>query len=375
MPPPLPPPLLPCQEILFHRYQIIRQIGEGTYSQIFAALDLHTRTPVAVKVELPLPQSGLNGMLAGEAECLQSIQKETSFCRFHTYGKVNVMSHEMKNMNMEMKTMEMDKDNMHLEILIMEKCGDNMSKLRKKNGVGMSLQKVKEIALQMLSQIEKLHAFGYVHRDIKASNFVLDAKNGTNYILIDFGLARSFLDEEGHLRNPRPTADFRGTSMYASLTTHYGKELGRKDDLWSWLYLILDFLRVELPWRQDAQLKNKKAVLQLKQHYTEKDAQALVEGLPGEDQLLEMMSYLKTLTYADVPDYKHLKTLIGTMSNVTKSCVSKRGKEQMALEKACSKWNEMELYQVAIGWKRDMQKVIEKRVNDCMMKELFELFC
>ena len=47
----------------------------------------------------------------------------------------------------------------------------------------------------------------------------------------------------------RKHTDFRGTIPYASLTAHYKKELGRKDDLWSYFFIILEFLEEPLSWK------------------------------------------------------------------------------------------------------------------------------
>ena len=56
--------------------------------------------------------------------------------------------------------------------------------------------------------------------------------------------------------------EFRGSSLYASLNAHelkvfklassqsnFFKELSPRDDLWSLLFLILDFITGNLPWR------------------------------------------------------------------------------------------------------------------------------
>lgn len=52
----------------------------------------------------------------------------------------------------------------------------------------------------------------------------------------------------------RPRADFRGTSLYASLNAHDGKDLGRRDDLWCVFYMLVDLLRPCLPWRSSRKL-------------------------------------------------------------------------------------------------------------------------
>jgi len=98
--------------------------------------------------------------------------------------------------------------------------------------------------------------------------------------------------------------------MYASLQAHRREELGRRDDLWSWFYLVLDFIRGELPWAYDAQKKNREIVVELKEYFTEKHADVLVEGLPGSRTLLKIMGYLSTLSYSDKPDYAFLRKKI-----------------------------------------------------------------
>ena len=36
----------------------------------------------------------------------------------------------------------------------------------------------------------------------------------------------------------------RGTARYASINSHLSKELARRDDMWSLLYMIIEFLKV-----------------------------------------------------------------------------------------------------------------------------------
>ena len=51
------------------------------------------------------------------------------------------------------------------------------------------------------------------------------------------------------VRPPRDAADFRGTSLYSSLNAHLLRDLGRRDDLWSLFYVLVDMARGGLPWR------------------------------------------------------------------------------------------------------------------------------
>jgi tau tubulin kinase len=109
------------------------------------------------------------------------------------------------------------------------------------------------ILIQMLNAIENLHNRGYIHRDIKPTNFVMAKPGGDDnenkVYMVDLGLAKIHLDKTGRPFPPRTNTDFRGTLTYASLNAHYKKELSRRDDLWSYFFVILDLINEVLPWR------------------------------------------------------------------------------------------------------------------------------
>lgn len=281
--------ILLAGEIVAKKWRVAEKIGEGTFSQIYSAFCVDSDDKVAIKVEAP---SALKPVLEWESTILKSLQKCPYVCRYYYHGK-------------------------HAEstVLVMELLGDSMSMLRlsPESIHGVPVAKCVSVGIEMLDAIEAFHKHGYVHRDIKASNFALSyikpggpVNQRRRYLLIDFGLSRQHL-AEGKVIPARPEAEFRGTSMYASLSAHRRQELGPKDDLWSWYYLVLDFLRGELPWAIDAQQKNRQTVFSLKEYYTEKHPGLLVEGLPGGSHLLALMKYLQSLQYEDSPDYKLLR--------------------------------------------------------------------
>ena len=52
--------------------------------------------------------------------------------------------------------------------------------------------------MQILTRIEVFHSNGYLHRDIKANNFMVGRGSERNIIyIIDFGLAKKYRDSTG----------------------------------------------------------------------------------------------------------------------------------------------------------------------------------
>ena len=52
------------------------------------------------------------------------------------------------------------------------------------------------------------------------------------------------------MRRARKTAQFRGTYRYCAPTVHDNFEQGRRDDLWSWMFMLIE-LHCGLPWEKE----------------------------------------------------------------------------------------------------------------------------
>uniref|UniRef100_A0A0K0DLU8 non-specific serine/threonine protein kinase n=1 Tax=Angiostrongylus cantonensis TaxID=6313 RepID=A0A0K0DLU8_ANGCA len=160
------------------------------------------------------------------------------------------------------------------------------------------------IGVQCLYSVKLVHDYGYVHRDIKPNNFVMgyhqDLERARIVHILDFGLARSyatFKNGKWVARRARGSAEFRGTLRYCSPNVHEKKEQGRRDDLWSLFYVLIE-LHCGLPWQT---ARDKAKVETMKMNISDKH---LVQNFPHE--LRDIVPYLRTLDCYQRPNYRFL---------------------------------------------------------------------
>lgn len=77
------------------------------------------------------------------------------------------------------------------------------------------------MGLQLIDNLQKVHACGFVHNDIKPENILLASDDfgslkSSEIKLIDFGLSTSFLTEEKKHIEKEPWSQFRGNYLYSS---------------------------------------------------------------------------------------------------------------------------------------------------------------
>jgi len=263
------------------RWKLVKKIGQGAFGEIYSGYDVITKEQVAVKFERV---DSRKQVLKLEMAVLKKLQACPHVCRFVHCGRHTEYNY-----------------------LVMELLSENISELRKRQPEGkFSLSTALRLGMQMLKAIEAVHELGYLHRDIKPSNFAMGLNSRhRKCFLIDFGLARRYRLPTGEVRPARESTGFRGTARYASIHSHSAKDLGRRDDLWSLLYVLIEFIMGYLPWRK---VKDKDQIGELKVKWNTPE---LVKNLP--DEFKFFMDHLKSLDYHDRPDYQLLHNLLESL--------------------------------------------------------------
>lgn len=296
------------------RWRLGKALGQGSFGEIFEATD-ETRRPggtahsYAIKLE-PDAASRKRSVLKLEAVIMQKVFGNPLFCRFRAYGR------------------DRDADT---SFLVMERQGANLLSLLRGSPAGhFSAATVLRVGLHAVRALEALHEAGYLHRDVKPSNFVVarapaagagvvDAGPGWStparrapragvrlaVHMIDFGLARAYMSSKGStvgsvLPARTNVSGFRGTARYASLEAHHHRDLGRRDDLWSVLYMLVELRTGALPWTR---LREHDDIRDCKEaHHT--PAKLLGGGCPP--SFRRIMRHIRSLGFADRPDYDML---------------------------------------------------------------------
>ena len=179
-------------------------------------------------------------------------------------------------------------------ILVMQLMDKSLEELFNKKHK-FSVKTTALLAYQMLTVLQYIHDRHIIHRDIKPDNFVMGANelNSTLYLL-DFGLAKKYRSSKTLEQNPYiKKKKLTGTARYASIHALEEMEQSRRDDLESIGYVLMYFLRGNLPW-QGLKVKSKEnryaKILEKKKETT---SEQLCKNFP--EEFKDFLEYAKNL--------------------------------------------------------------------------------
>ena len=273
-----------------------KKLGGGSFGKIYSCINNKTNELYACKVEKPNienPQLNNEYKILNNLKNCQFFPKCYKFCS-SPYGN----------------------------LLVLDLLGPNLEKIKSNlPNKRFSMKSTLMIMTQCLERLKEVHDKGIIHRDMKPENLVIGYKGKEkNIYLIDFGLSKSIIGEKKNfnLLSIKKEKIVVGTVRYISMNTHLGNEQYKKDDLESLAYIMVYFIKGELPW-QNIKAKSRKEkyskIYQLKKKMVPNE---LCNFLP--EEMKTFLNYILNLNVKVRPDYSKLMNLINNLMNKYSYC-------------------------------------------------------
>lgn len=231
-------------------------IGEGSFSTVYIAQDIHTRREVASK------------------SFSVRASRNTQQC-FNIYASIQMFTFSITVKVCEKQLIVREKKEEYVirEREVMQRLSDvpgfvslicafqdnkclyyvmtlarNGDLLPYINKVGsFDLNCTQFYAAELLLAIEHMHRKGIVHRDLKPENILLDENMHT--LIADFGSSRILDDRDGENESRRRANSFVGTAHYVSPEILKGERLTKAADLWALGCIIYQMISGLPPFR------------------------------------------------------------------------------------------------------------------------------
>lgn len=162
----------------------------------------------------------------------------------------------------------------------------------------LPVERVLFILFQAAKAIDYLHGQGIIHRDIKASNFMIQ-RHGERVVLIDFGIATEVTAN-------RPA--YAGTHAYMApeQQENQAQNVSRQTDLYAFSVMAYELLAGRRPYMVDQSLSGAAAEKELMRRHREDPVPSLVDLRP---ELPQQVDYIFQRALAKNPAKRYPKAL------------------------------------------------------------------
>ena len=191
----------------------------------------------------------------------------------------------------------------------------SLNQLFNSHNKSFSLKKACELILYSLQAIEVLHKNNIIHRDINPKALSLESDGKVKFIYLGFW--KYYKNNKKHIPFKFYKKIIGKNFLFGSINNLMGVELSRRDDLQSLAYMLIYFIKGNLPW-DNIDIKNSEKkmekILEMKLNIDEK---ILTEGLPNDIKMF--FSYVKKLKFEEEPNYDYLKNILKNNINLKDS--------------------------------------------------------
>ena len=249
------------------KYVIKEKIGNGEFGNIYLGINELSNENVAIKID-----SSDNILIKNEAKIYNILCNIDGIPKIKSYGKICKYNY-----------------------LIIDLLGKSLEYYKEKSE-GVSLIKIKDLGIQMVKIINKVHNLNIIHRDIKPENLMFGINENKELLyLIDFGLSKLYKQKNRHIKETKNN-NIVGTLNYVSINIHKGVNASRRDDLESIIYILIELCIGKLPWDK---IEKKEKIQEIKEKIDYKKLK-----IPNE--IIRILNYIKKLSFIENPNYNYI---------------------------------------------------------------------
>ncbi len=223
-------------DVIASRYKIEGVLGKGGMGMVYKAHDRMLDESVAIKV--------LRAEFANTPEMLRRFKQEIKLARRVSHRNV-----------CRIHAFDEDKDDTGgtgVRYISMEYVeGTDMKQLARDNGGFLEPDEAFDVAIQAADGLQAIHDVGIVHRDLKASNIMRDAKG--RVLLMDFGIAKlEALDRSSGSGGLTIDGQTMGTPEYMSPEQCMAqKGIDGRSDIYALGVVVYELFTGTVPFRGD----------------------------------------------------------------------------------------------------------------------------
>ena len=274
-------------KIIFYRWKLCQlltsiegysaKLGDKLAPNVYKGKNIKTKKKVVFKIE-EIKEKGENN-LVNESQILIKLYKIVRTSKI--------------------ETIKMD---FPFIALITTYIGPSLRYYMKKCEGKFSLATTLKISIQILDTLQQIHDNGVILIYLKPGNLLMGLGENKDYVyIIDFDFAKFYIKDGEHIKEEK-VENIVGNRDFISINVHNYIQPSRRDDIESFVYNLIYFMKGELPWSSlyhTEEIKSKKISTSLDE---------LFEGLP--EEFKEILKYARNMKFEERPDYEFIKGLL-----------------------------------------------------------------